>query len=544
MENNNNEYDQNYSGFEFLLKKSRGKKKKRGKKARSVTSSGDNKSDAGTLDSVDDGNLSDDNSGETEEGSRDVVTLREDVDDAVHDSENRVSLDAMMSIAPEYELQTKEKIAYNLLPPESSVDKLNIEDEAFDTIENIDLKSKYSLFNTRALPKEATTYQLENFNKHALIIFNQKEIDGHQPRLGTEKDKEALTRTFKNFGFEVTPHDNLTKDGIFDELKKFSDRDFTDYGCVAVAILTHGSNNGMLRAKDQLYSEIEVINHFKDYSKPTLVTKPKIFIIQACRGTKIMTGMPVFHSGKIRKDIDEEDLEPYILPAESDLLIIHSSYPGRASHRNEVHGSWFIQTLCKKIDDLSSTQDLESIITEVKRDVAIDKQHEEYNKRTFEMNVNKQMPVMTSTLIRKLYLKKFGEKPSHEAFVDKSRRPSEARHEVLDAVSAIPTPSVPVTPLLFQFGPCSCFLEHFTYMRNCLRYFVEENPDDETAQDILDIANTFEDSAEFNTSKDKMCKAISKHLMEKARYSQFYKYLYFYHTQTQSLAPPSFANKN
>ncbi|KAJ8710859.1 hypothetical protein PYW08_009374 [Mythimna loreyi] len=537
MENNNNEYDQNYSGFEFLLKKSRGKKKKRGRKIKTQNSSGDNKSDAGTLDSVDDAVLSDDNSGETEEGSRDAVTLRADVEDTVHDSENRVSLDAMLSIAPEYEFDKVQVVEKNTEVPESSIDKLNIEDEAFDTIENIDLKRQ--LINTRALSKEATTYQLETFDKHALIIFNQKEIDGHQPRLGTEKDKDALTKTFKSFGFEVVAFDNLTKDGIFDELKKFSDRDFTDYGCVAVAILTHGSNNGMLRAKDQLYSEIEVINHFKDYSKPTLVTKPKIFIIQACRGTKIMTGMPVFHAGKIRKDFDEEDLEPYILPAESDLLIIHSSYPGRASHRNEVHGSWFIQTLCKKIDALSSTQDLESIITEVKRDVAIDKQHEEYNKRTFEMNVNKQMPVMTSTLIRKLYLKKFGEKASDEVFVDKSRRQSEARHEVLDTVN-----TAPVTPLLFQFGPCSCFLDHFTYMRNCLRYFVEENPDDETAQDILDIANTFEDSVEFNTSKDKMCKAISKHLMEKARCSQFYKYLYFYRTQSQSLSQHPFGNKN
>lgn len=135
------------------------------------------------------------------------------------------------------------------------------------------------------------------------------------------------------------------------------------------------------------------------------------------------------------------------------------------SSRNELYGSWFIQTLCKKIDALSATQDLESIITEVKRDVAIDKQHEEYNKRTFEMNVNKQMPVMTSTLIRKLFLKKFGEKPSEEAHVDKLRRRSESRHEVLDAVSA-----TPVTPLLVQFGPCSCFLDHFAYMRNCLRW--------------------------------------------------------------------------
>ncbi|XP_022818710.1 caspase-1-B-like [Spodoptera litura] len=531
---NETEYYQSYPGIYFMSRKGKGKKKKKGKSGKKTKdNNGDNKSESETLESVEDPIMTDENGSgpdETEDDSNKSVIYRANVDESVDLNENRISTDAMMSVPPEYET-APEKVKFinneDVEILESNVDKLKFEEESIFENE----EKKYTRINTRALPKEATTYELETFNKHAMIIFNQKEIDGHLPRLGTEKDVEALTRTFSNYGFEVTPHNNLTKDELFKELKTFSERDFTDYGCVAVAILTHGSNNGLLRAKDQQYSEIEVINHFKDSSKPTLVTKPKIIIIQACRGTKITQGLPVFHAGKIRKDFDEEDLEPYILPVESDLLILHSSYVGRASHRNELYGSWFIQTLCKKIDGLSPTQDLESIITEVKREVAIDKQHEEYNKRTFEMNVNKQMPVLTSTLIRKLFLKKFGEKGRKETYVDQSRRPSESQHEVLDAVNAV---AVPVTPLLVQFGPCSCFLDHFVYMRDCLRYFVEENPCDETAQNFLDIANTFEDGVEFNTPKDKMCKAISKHLMNNARSSKYYKFLYFYHSQQNS----------
>ncbi|CAH0696204.1 unnamed protein product [Spodoptera exigua] len=538
---NETEYYQSYPGIYFLSRKGKGKKKKKGKSGKRSNNNGDKqneKSESETLESVEDpSNLTDENGSgldETEDDSNKSVIYRANDGESADLNENRISIDAMMSAPPEYEKSPeKEKFVDNedIETLESNVDKLQIEEES--VFENED--TKYTLINTRALPKEATTYELEKFTKHAMIIFNQKEIDGHLPRLGTEKDVEALTRTFSNYGFEVTPHNNLTKDELFKELKTFSERDFTDYGCVAVAILTHGSNNGLLRAKDQQYSEIEVINHFKDSSKPTLVTKPKIIIIQACRGTKITQGLPVFHAGKIRKDVDEEDLEPYILPVESDLLILHSSYVGRASHRNELYGSWFIQTLCKKIDSLSPSQDLESILTEVKREVAIDKQHEEYNKRTFEMNVNKQMPVLTSTLIRKLFLKKYGEKGRKDTYVDQSRRPSESRHDALDAINP-----VPATPLLVQFGPCSCFLDHFVYMRDCLRYFVEENPCDETAQNFLDIANTFEDGVEFNTSKDKMCKAISKHLMINARSSQYYKFLYFYHSQqnSQQTTPP------
>lgn len=59
-----------------------------------------------------------------------------------------------------------------------------------------------------------------------------------------------------------------------------SEKDFTDYGCIAIAVLTHGTHGGLLRAKDMQYSETEIIKHFKAVKNPTLITKPKILIIQ------------------------------------------------------------------------------------------------------------------------------------------------------------------------------------------------------------------------------------------------------------------------
>ncbi|CAK1591262.1 unnamed protein product [Parnassius mnemosyne] len=373
-------------------------------------------------------------------------------------------------------------------------------------------------YNTRALSKHATTYELEKFEKNCLVIFNQENVEGFKPRFGTEKDVQVLKDTFSNFGFEVTEHKDFTKDEVFKELKSFSERDFTDYGCVAVAVLTHGSNHGLLRAKDQPYSEIEIINHFKVYNKPTLVTKPKILIIQACRGKSEMQGVVVFRSGVIKKDYDES-LEPYTLPAESDMLILHSSYVGHPSHRDELHGSWFIQTLCNKITQLAPTHDFESIVVEVKREVAVEKYHEEYNRRTFEMDINKQMPVTTSTLIRKLYLKRFGDESMK--LMASYNDASSPRNEVLDNSGSS-------TPLLVQFGPCSCFLDHFTYLRKCLSYYVEENPHDVTARSYLDISVSFEDGIEFNTAKRKMAKAICNYLGIYAKDTQYFKYLYFY----------------
>ncbi|XP_068625325.1 caspase-1-like [Battus philenor] len=377
---------------------------------------------------------------------------------------------------------------------------------------------KYEDYNRRALSKFATTYELEKFDKNCLIIFNQENVDGFNPRYGTEKDVQSLTSTFSDFGFEVTEHKDFTKDEVFKELKLFSERDFTDYGCIAVAILTHGTYQGMLWAKDQKYNEVEVINHFKAYEKPTLVTKPKLLIIQACRGKDRMDGVQVLKMSNITRDF-EESLEPYTLPAESDMLILHSSYIGHASHRDEVVGSWFIQTLCLKINQLASSHDFESIVTEVKREVAIEKCHEDCNRRTYETDINKQMPVTTSTLIRKLYLKKYGDK---SVYLTTSYNDGQvSRNEVLDN-------SAPSTPMAVHFGQCSCFLDYFTYIRQCLCQHLEKNPHDAIAKNYLQICETLNDSTEFYTTKKTISKIISDYMNHCAKEICCYKYLYLY----------------
>lgn len=133
------------------------------------------------------------------------------------------------------------------------------------------------------------------------------------------------------------------------------------------------------------------------------------------------------------------------------------------SYRDELHGSWFIQALCREINRLSPALDVESIMTEVKRAVAIDMEHEEYNRVTGDMDINKQMPVMSSTLIRKLYFKNYMDSGPRLTLCD-GEELSTNRNEVVDGDGAPPE-----TPLLTQFGPCLCFLPHFNYLRQCLR---------------------------------------------------------------------------
>lgn len=62
----------------------------------------------------------------------------------------------------------------------------------------------------------------------------------------------------------------------------------------------------------------------------------------------------------------------------------------------------------------------------------------------------------------------------------------------------------------------------------CFRYFVDENPADDVAYSYLELAETFEEGDKFNASKEKLTKAMSKHLTTNAKDCDYYKYLYFY----------------
>ncbi|XP_045524521.1 caspase b-like [Pieris brassicae] len=359
------------------------------------------------------------------------------------------------------------------------------------------INSQEDRTNTRPLNRHAKTYELENFEKKLLIIINQYEIIGYkEPRWGTENDVIALTHTFTKFGFDIELHEDETVSEVSTLLGTFDDRNFSEYGCVAIVVLTHGIKGGYLHAKDGLYHEYVLLNAFKTQDRPSLVTKPKLLIIQACRGEQSVEGVNVGTPSTTKRDA--ACFEPYLLPCESDIYVLHSSYEGKPSHRDILDGSWLIQTLCKKINELAPTHDLASIVTEVKQEVAIDLCFEEYNTETLEVETNTQVPVDTSTLIRKLYFRKYGDAP----------------------ISGIPT-----TPDM-KVEKCSCFKDYFTYIRACLRLHLKQNPGDAITEYFITASESLESRSD-TSDKEKITKAIVNYLSLNSKQSLFYKSIHF-----------------
>ncbi|XP_040342428.1 caspase-7 isoform X2 [Herpailurus yagouaroundi] len=165
-----------------------------------------------------------------------------------------------------------------------------------------------------------------NFEKVGkCIIINNKNFDkktGMGVRNGTDKDAEALFKCFRNLGFDVVVYNDCSCAKMQDLLKQASEEDHRNSACFACILLSHGEEN-LIYGTDGVTAIKDLTAHFRGDRCKTLLEKPKLFFIQACRGTELDDGVQA-DSGPI----NDTDANPrYKIPVEADFLFAYSTVP-------------------------------------------------------------------------------------------------------------------------------------------------------------------------------------------------------------------------
>merc|ERR1712080_386000 len=136
---------------------------------------------------------------------------------------------------------------------------------------------------------------------------------------------------------------------------------------MVLCILSHGRLNTTTN-KDEIMDinwqgvpTIELIDMFAlgTYC-PSMVGKPKIFIIQACRGrdsNDVVENQQVSRSQKLYDDDLQEDAA-IAAPKKSWFFILNSTIQGFSSWRHRTNGSFFIQSLCEELKENGSRKDI------------------------------------------------------------------------------------------------------------------------------------------------------------------------------------------
>lgn len=210
---------------------------------------------------------------------------------------------------------------------------------------------------------------MDHPNRGLALIFNFDEFEPHlklDPRRGSDMDVAELRRvlTMPTLRFEVPEiPNNLTVDGLWEEVENYVQMDHTASDCIMIFILTHGDGKD-LYAKDKKFEFDSIWKAFNAKTCPSLEHKPKLFFLQACQGK---TEQPMVLSttqcsrGPFGSSSSCEPQAPYIVPIFSDFLLAYSTIPGYCSFRHPDEGSLYIQSLCEgfqKSDEFDSITDI------------------------------------------------------------------------------------------------------------------------------------------------------------------------------------------
>nr|AOR82888.1 caspase-2 [Apostichopus japonicus] len=282
-------------------------------------------------------------------------------------------------------------------------------------IPKVPVKTEYS---------KEEVYRMGSEPRGLALIINNRDFGNKMTRHGTDVDATNLRHIFVELHFNVDTKDNLTALEMATYIREFAKMDHSTFDCVILAILTHGVEGALYGVDEKKLAVEDVFKYFDATRAPTLIGKPKIVILQACRGERFDKGVEstdatgagyVEETAPPPRENGDQDANALVdsmlrlefeapdafasarskVPSMSDMLIAYATVPGYVSWRNSERGSWFIQALTEVILEYSQSEDLLSMLTKVNSKVA----------KAFESSSgkNKQMPAPVTMLTKKLF---------------------------------------------------------------------------------------------------------------------------------------------
>uniref|UniRef100_A0A8C3C6E3 Caspase-8 n=1 Tax=Cairina moschata TaxID=8855 RepID=A0A8C3C6E3_CAIMO len=231
------------------------------------------------------------------------------------------------------------------------------------------------------------SYKMEN-NPHGycVILNNHNFKNPCENREGTIEDGKALKRVFEWLQFETVEHMDLEAKKIYETVKEYSKKDYSNMDCFVCFILSHGEKDKIKGTDHEFVNIKDLLTCFSGSNCPSLAGKPKLFFIQACQGSVGHPAVTVKEdcSGHLKMDA----IPLPSIPDQADVLVGMATVEDFECYRCIKTGSVYIQCLCDKMKLLCPLRkDIVTILTEVNKEVG-----------RKVLNGWKQMPKITSTL--------------------------------------------------------------------------------------------------------------------------------------------------
>ncbi|XP_019621031.1 PREDICTED: uncharacterized protein LOC109467467 isoform X2 [Branchiostoma belcheri] len=186
-------------------------------------------------------------------------------------------------------------------------------------------------------------------NGVAVIINNMNfQSNINLSRRGGAEDTRRLRDTFEMLGMSVTCYEDKTGGDIISLLRHVNLADHSVNDCFLVCIMSHGSQ-GKVYGSDGVGLDLQDLTEpLTERSCPNLAGKPKVFLIQACRG-----------------DCNVNANRDFSLPKAPNIYLGMATQPCHIACRSETEGNPFIKCITKVLAEEVGRMDLLQIMTKV-----------------------------------------------------------------------------------------------------------------------------------------------------------------------------------
>ncbi|XP_063812261.1 caspase-1-A-like [Pseudophryne corroboree] len=213
----------------------------------------------------------------------------------------------------------------------------------------------------------------------ALIICNIK-FDHLNERLGAECDLSGMKSLLEGLGYKVQYATNLTTQVMRDTMKTFAaESQHKESDSTFLVFMSHGEKDVICGTDSQKIEDVkgqhkvegtlhvdEIFNSFNNVNCSGLRDKPKVIIIQACRGdekSKVMVSDSTAAPPSPPPELDDDVIR--MVQKERDFICFYSTTPDTLSWRCKKTGSLFIQRLIKDMKQDAHCSSLEDIFRKV-----------------------------------------------------------------------------------------------------------------------------------------------------------------------------------
>ena len=248
---------------------------------------------------------------------------------------------------------------------------------------------------------------LQNPSKRGLAIIITNDYGGAATLTGTRKDGARMQRVFEELLIATIWKKNVTSDDLRRLLREIANplSPFPrTYESISFVFSGHGGERDVLCMQDGSKMHMqEIVTAFLPRQAPKVGNIPKLFFIDACRGSETFQPVVVPRTGgnvqidrrqrSGTRDRGATDRTVFV-PPEGNTIIAYSNISRNKAMESKEGGVW-MKALAKIM--ATSKESIENVLTEVRRD--LQHMYQDPNWRG-----HMQLPETISHLLRPVYL--------------------------------------------------------------------------------------------------------------------------------------------